>query len=97
MAAEYKKTTRNDINFPLYCLDLINGIKEIVDGDKNAKEVVLYMNQPYCFDAIDLVTRTFHRKGIWLNKLNYRLIKSEGCETRYCYKWEVSRLDDLPF
>ena len=104
---EYKKTTKNDIDLPNYCLFFIEKIQKQlakVDFDKhrNAEIFINTSSHPYCYDALELIVRTFTRKGYRLNIPTYKLILKGGkksCE----YKWVIEKkndcndCDDLPF
>lgn len=100
---EYKKITRDDIDFPRYCLFFIKKIQDKLDGEglnENADtEVVIETVYPYCSDAFDLITKTFERKGIDAMTPTFK-IEYKFNVKHYIYRWrmrKLSKLDDLPF
>ena len=74
---EYRKITKEDINFPKYCLFFIKKIQEAIDKSKNDLSYVEFLKvevettYPYCSDAFDLIAKTFTRKGLELRTPTY--------------------------
>ena len=102
---EYKKITKEDINFPKYCLFFIRKIQEAIDESKNSLSYVEFLKievettYPYCSEAFDLITKTFTRKGLEMKTPTYKMEKVDGVP-HYLYKWGVRKevdCDDLPF
>lgn len=102
---EYKKTTKNDINLPSYCLFFISSLqKELNDTDFEVyDELELEIGTtkfPYCYEALELVIKTFKRKGYIIGTPTFRQIIDENGERKWIYKWLISLInndDDLPF
>jgi len=102
---EYRKITKEDINFPKYCLFFIKKIQEAIDKSKNDLSYMEFLNvevettYPYCSDAFDLIAKTFTRKGLELRTPTYKMDKVDGIP-HYLYKWGIRKevdYDDLPF
>ena len=103
---EYKKITKDDINFPEYCLFFIkrllryatNGLGR--EDDKLTIEIST-SNHPYCYDAFELVVKTMERKGYSTRIPAFKREKIEGKDDILHYKFTIKRLekeyDDLPF
>lgn len=102
---EYKKITKEDIDFPNYCLFFI---KEIIDsleeydiknpGDELSLEIETTQH-PYCYDAFELIAKTFNRKGYDMKIPTFKLKNENGIKT-YTYKWKILKIQDsydLPF
>ena len=89
---EYKKITKEDINFPKYCLFFIRKIQEAIDESKNSLSYVEFLKievettYPYCSEAFDLITKTFKRKGLEMKTPTYKMEKVDGVP-HYLYKW----------
>lgn len=105
MANVYKKTTKEDIDFPRYCHFFIKEILESLEENEienpgDELELVLETSQyPYCYEAFELVVRTLERKGFESRIPTFHLKKQDG-EKVYIYKWKIKKLpsaDDLPF
>ena len=102
MSDGYRKLTRDDIDFPRYCLFFIKKIQENIDenGIKDKEFLSFYVDTlyPYCSDAFDLIVKTFERKGFDVNTPTFKL-KYESNVKHYIYKWSVRKhcVDDLPF
>jgi len=94
---EYKKTTKEDIDFPRYCHFFIKEILEsLEENDVNCKgdelELILETpNHPYCYDAFELVVRTLGRKG-FESKIPTFHLKTENGEKVYVYKWVITKM-----
>lgn len=97
------KLSKEDIDFPKYCLFFIKKIQEELDKEElnetTYSEVIVESIYPYCSDAFDLIMKTFERKGIDVMiptfKVEYKLNVKY-----YIYKWKFRKLikfDDLPF
>lgn len=100
---EYKKITKEDIDFPRYCLFFIKKIQDRLDeeelDEKTYLEILIESVYPYCSDAFELITRTFERKGIDIMTPTFK-IEYKFNVKHYIYKWrmrKLSELDDLPF
>ena len=102
---EYKKITKEDINFPKYCLFFIKKIQETIDKNKASLSYVEFLKvevdttYPYCSDAFDLIEKTFTRKGFELQTPTYKREVIDGIP-HYLFKWGVRKevdYDDLPF
>ena len=92
---EYKKITKEDVDFPRYCHFFIKEIVESLD-EYDIKETSQY---PYCYEAFELVVRTFERKGYDVRIPNFHMDKRDGTKF-YTYKWNFRKLpnvEDLPF
>lgn len=105
MANVYKKTTKEDIDFPRYCHFFIKEIFESLEENEienpgDELELVLETSRyPYCYEAFELVVRTLERKGFESRIPTFHLEKQDG-EKTYIYKWNIKKLpnmDDLPF
>ena len=103
MSETYKKLTKEDIDFPRYCLFFIKKLQEAIDGsdmeDDKAIEVNLDSTFRYCSDAFDLITKTFERKGLIVSVPTFRLVYENNVK-HYIYKWKFQKhpnYDDLPF
>ena len=102
---EYKKITKEDVDFPRYCYFFIKEIIESLDeydikdpGDELDLELET-SQYPYCYEAFDLVMRTFERKGYESKIPTFHMVKKDGLKT-YIYKWKFKKLpdvEDLPF
>ena len=99
----YKKLTREDIDFPNYCLFFIRCIQEAIDNSElkytEDLEINIGTTYPYCSDAFDLIMRTFERKGLDMRTPTFKL-ELKNNEKYYNYKWRVRKsvnLNDLPF
>lgn len=102
---EYKKITKEDIDFPKYCLFFIRKIQEAIDKVKDNlsyvefSKVEVETTYPYCSEAFDLIAKTFTRKGLEMQTPTYKMDKVDGIP-HYIYKWGVRKevdYDDLPF
>jgi hypothetical protein len=102
---EYKKITKEDINFPKYCLFFIKKIQEAIDKSKSDLSYVEFLKvevettYPYCSEAFDLIAKTFTRKGLEMRTPTYKMNKVDGIP-HYLYNWGVRKevdYDDLPF
>ena len=100
---EYKKITKEDIDFPRYCLFFIRKIQEGLNGGELDEKECLVVDidsiYPYCSDAFDLITKTFERKGIDVMIPTFK-VESISNVKHYIYKWKfrkLGKLDDLPF
>lgn len=102
---EYKKTTKDDIILPKYCHYFISEIIDSLDeynikdpGDELTLEIETSQH-PYCYDALELVVRTFKRKRYDTKIPSFHIENKDGKKT-YMYKWKLIKLsdiDDLPF
>ena len=102
---EYKKITKEYIDFPRYCYFFISEIQDSIDensikdvGDEIEIEIET-TGHPYCYDALELIVRSFVRKGFDTRIPNYRMEKN-NVERKYIYKWKLVKtpnIDDLPF
>ena len=105
MSKEYKKITKEDVNLPEYCLFFIESIqKEIDDTDfEEYTELELTVDTseyPYCYDAFELVVKTFSRKGFYTRVPTFTTSRNENGKKVWTYKWlirEINNCDDLPF
>jgi hypothetical protein len=105
--SEYKPITKADINMPEYCMFFIQKIiadidkKELGPGDMTCVKVDTYLEEhPYVYEAVDLVCRTFNRKGYDVMIPTFRREDPEGGKTLVHYGWKVKKrvnTDDLPF
>ena len=68
MANTYKKLTKEDIDFPNYCLFFIRCLQEAIDKSElsyvDFLEVHIGTTYPYCSDAFDLITILYLLKGL---------------------------------
>ena len=103
--AEYKKITKEDIDFPKYCLFFIRKIQEAIDKSKSDLSYVEFLKvevettYAYCSEAFDLIAKTFTRKGLEMRTPTYKMNKVDGIP-HYLYNWGVRKevdYDDLPF
>lgn len=103
--SEYKKMTKDDVDFPNYCLYFISEIKESLDrnditnaGDELTLELTT-SEYPYCYDVFKLVAKTFQRLKYNISTPTFVLKREDGIK-KYIYKWRIIKLDendDLPF
>jgi hypothetical protein len=102
---EYKKITKEDIDFPKYCLFFIKNIQEAIDKTNGRLSYVEFLKveidttYPYCSEAFDLIAKTFTRKGLEMQTPTYKMDKVDGVN-HYVYKWGIRKeldYDDLPF
>ena len=102
MVNQYKKITKEDIDFPKCCKFFISNLDEEIKAtnlDKNDLEVLIYSSYPYCYDVFSLVTKTYKKKNILVKTPTYKTSEENGKKT-YIYKFEISKIDnsdDLPF
>lgn len=103
--SEYKKLTKDDIDFPKYCLFFIRKIQEAIDNPKSSLSYVEFLKvevettYPYCSEAFNLIAKTFTRKGLEMRTPTYKMNKVDGIP-HYLYNWGVRKevdYDDLPF
>lgn len=107
---EYKKVCREDVDFPNYCYffisEMIDSLQEYDitnEGDELSLEIETH-DHPYCYDAFELIVRTFKRKGYNTNVPTFKLEYKDDIKT-YTYKWKIVKgkeksecnVDDLPF
>lgn len=103
MADTYKKLTKEDIDFPSYCLFFIKSLEEAISKCELSHidflEIHTETTYPYCSDAFDLIYKTFERKGIEMKTPTFKMELKDGIK-QYNYKWKLRKgtnLDDLPF
>lgn len=103
MADTYKKLTREDIDFPSYCLFFIRSLQEAIDKSElsyvDFLEVRIGTTYPYCSDAFDLIYKTFERKGLDIRTPSFKMEEKDGIKY-YDYKWKLRKgtsVSDLPF
>ena len=105
MYGEYKKITKEDVDFPDYCYFFIKEIKESLEEEEikdPGDELELELDtpdHPYCYEAFELIVKTFQRKGYDIRIPTYHLEKEDGIK-HYIYKWKIKKLpnvDNLPF
>ena len=102
---EYKKITKEDVDFPRYCHFFLKEIIESLDeydikdpGDELDLEIETSQH-PYCYEAFELVVRTFERRGYDVRIPTFHMEKRDGTKF-YTYKWKFRKLpnlEDLPF
>ena len=97
------KITKEDIDFPKYCLFFIRKIQEKLDkeelDEKDYLEVNIETLYPYCSDAFDLIMRTFERKGVDVMIPTFKVEHKYNVK-HYIYRWrfrKLGKIDDLPF
>ena len=104
---KYHKITKEDIDLPNYCYffisEIIDSLKEndISNVGDEIEIVIESFGHPYCYDGINLVVKTFRRKGFELNFPHYMLSKEDG-KKLFPYTWVLtlkkkSDYKDLPF
>ena len=103
MGDTYKKLTKEDIDFPNYCLFFIRCIQEAIDSSDlsyvDFLEVHVDTTYPYCSDAFDLITKTFERKGLDIRTPTFKMEIKDKVK-HYDYKWKLRKgtnVSDLPF
>jgi hypothetical protein len=102
---EYKKITKYDVDFPAYCLFFIKRIlanlnEADMDDETTMTLIINTPDHPYCYDAFELVVRTFERKGYQTRIPGFKREKIEGKPDTFQYKWTIKKIknyDDLPF
>lgn len=104
---EYRPITKADINMPEYCMFFIQKIiadiekKKLNPGDMTLVKVDTYLEEhPYVYDAVELVCRTFDRKGYDIMIPTFRREELENGKTLVHYGWKVKKkvnVNDLPF
>lgn len=105
MHGEYKKITKEDIDFPRYCHFFIKEIDESLKeneinnpGDELDLEIET-STYPYCYEGFELVKKSFERKHFQINIPTFTTKMEDGVKY-YIYKWTIrklSKIDDLPF
>jgi hypothetical protein len=106
--SEYKPITKADISMPEYCIFFIRKIIEDIEkknldpGDMTYVKVDTYAEEhPYVYDAVELVCKTFGRKGYDVMIPTFRREEPDkNGRTLVHYSWKVTKrvnLDDLPF
>jgi len=102
---EYKKITKDDVNFPAYCLFFIKRLLANIQEAELDEGTTLTLRidtseHPYCYDAFELVVRTLERKGYTTRIPGFKREKTVGKPDVFQYKWTIKKtkkLDDLPF
>lgn len=101
---EYKKITKEDIDFPRYCFFFIKEIMDSLEeyeikdvGDELDLEIET-PNHPYCYDAFKLIIKTFERKDYRVKFPSFHTDVQDGVKS-YNYKWNIKKINynDLPF
>ena len=102
MSSEYKKTTKDDIDFPNYCLFFAEHIVQSVethtlipDEYGNLRLEIKTSQHPYCSDAFALISKGLKRHGIFVFTPTYKIVWEYG-EKYYIYSFDIL-VDDLPF
>ena len=95
------KLSKEDIDFPRYCLFFIKRIQKAIDSDDFDEEKPFDINiettYPYCSDAFDLIVKTFENKGFNVMTPTFRLMYKSGIK-HYIYRWRLMKdYSDLPF
>jgi hypothetical protein len=103
---EYRKTTKEDINFPLFCLLFIKRIQKAIDKWDEGEyftPIVAEMKIPcpYCSEAFKLIEKTFERQGLIMSPPTYTTSVENGIKY-YKYKlkfsyWAYDEYSGLPF
>ena len=79
---EYKKITKDDIDFPRYCLYFIKQIQSAIDEDdydwENFLEITIETTYQYCSDAVDLIIKTFENKGYFVMRPSFKMTYISG-------------------
>ena len=104
---EYKKITKDDVYFPAFCFFFIKKIKErldeegLLDSSTTLEIRINTTEHPYCYEAFELVVRTFERQGYYTRIPSFHREKREGLPDEFQYKWIIRKrkvyMDDLPF
>ena len=95
------KLSKEDIDFPRYCLFFIKAIQNAIDTNESEEDepfdVHVETTYPYCSDAFDLIVKTFEKKDMVVMTPTYKMEKEDGIR-HYHYKWKLKKaVDDLPF
>ena len=102
---EYKKLTKDDVNFPKCCYffinELLNYLSSIDENKIQFEKIVESTEVPYCYDVISMVIKTLKSKGYIAQIPAYKKEKNES-GTLFRYKWKISKEikctgEDLPF
>jgi hypothetical protein len=95
------KLSKEDIDFPRYCLFFIKTIQNAIDTNESEEDepfdVHVETTYPYCSDAFDLIVKTFEKKGFYVMTPTFRLVYKSGIKY-YIYRWRFMKdYSDLPF
>ena len=111
MAHVYEKTTKDKIDFPAYNLCFLNVILNkletygLIDGKPSKTGVeppsilivpVISRMYSYCYDGIELVTKTLKRRGFDCSMTKYKVVKvptkdGNGEQDGYSYEFKLSK------
>ena len=111
MAHVYEKETKDKVDFPAYNLCFLNVILNklesygLIDGkpSKTGAEPPSVLIIPvisrlyrYCFDGIELITKTLNRRGFDCTLSKYKVVKVQtkdgsGEQDGYSYEFKLSK------
>ena len=103
MGIGYTKLTKEEINFPKYCLFFIKELEDAINKCELSyvtyTMVTVSTTYRYCSEAFDLIVKTFERKGLDVATPTFKMEMKDGVKY-YNYKWKFRRFvdcGDLPF
>ena len=110
MAHVYEKQTKDTVNFPEYNLcflgiliekletyGLLGKSKTGADAPTVLNVPVISRNFPYCYDGINLITKTLKRRGIDCEMTSYKVttLEKKGSESEeqkgYSYSFKLKK------
>lgn len=113
MTHVYEKQTKDMVDFPAYNLCFLNVILNklemygLIDGKPSSTGAeppsilvipVISRMYSYCFDGIELVTKTLKRRGFDCTMSKYKVVKlqakeGEGEVDGFSYEFKISKLN----
>lgn len=106
---EYKKMTKDMIDFPEYVLGFLSVIVSklrfygMIDGftPKVGSEAATSLIMPivskkyrYCYEGIALVEKTMNKRGFKCQMKSYRAEESEDGKLEYHYNFSVTKIEE---
>ncbi len=105
--ADYNRDLFQGINTPEYCMffikKILDGIETGIKNDDDSMDITVYTKlskHPYCYDAVNLVQKTFRRKGYHIQLKRFKMDATHEKDANVLYSWNIKKdtpIDDLPF
>ena len=105
--ADYNRDLFQGINTPEYCMffikKILDGIERGTKNDDDSIDVIVttkLSKHPYCYDAVNLIHKTFRRKGYHIRLKRFKLDATTEKDANLLYSWNIKKdtpIDDLPF